>query len=132
MFGTNDKLYTAKQVRGIDNSAIHGLGIAGYELMCRAGAAVVAAAVEYFPTARRWLVLCGPGNNGGDGYVVARLAAQIGIDVTVASLVDPRQLKGDAAIAYADCLSASENVLQWPIPVDESYDLALEDRKSVV
>jgi len=126
MFGTSDKLYTAKQVRGIDNAAIHGLGIAGYELMCRAGAAVVAAAVECFPSARRWLVLCGPGNNGGDGYVVARLAAQIGIDVTVASLVDPRQLKGDAAIAYADCLSASESVLQWPLPDNISCDLALD------
>jgi hydroxyethylthiazole kinase-like uncharacterized protein yjeF len=126
MFGTSDKLYTAKQVRGIDNSAIHGLGIAGYELMCRAGAAVVATAVEYFPTARRWLVLCGPGNNGGDGYVVARLAAQVGIDVTVGSLVDPRQLKGDAAIAYADWLSAGENVLQWPLPDNISCDLALD------
>lgn len=126
MDGTSHKLYTAKQVRGIDNSAIHGLGIPGYELMCRAGAAVVAAAVEHFPSARRWLIVCGPGNNGGDGYVVARLAAQVGIDVTVASLVDPRQLKGDAAIAYEDCLSASESILQWPIPVDGSYDLALD------
>lgn len=126
MSDMSDKLYTAKQVRGIDNSAIHGLGIAGYELMCRAGAAVVAAAVEHFPTARRWLVLCGPGNNGGDGYVVARLAAQMGITVTIGSMVDPRQLKGDAAIAYADCLSVCESVMQWPLPENISYDLALD------
>ena len=42
------------------------------------------------------MILCGPGNNGGDGYVVARHLAQHGWPVTVASLVDPRQLKGDA------------------------------------
>jgi hydroxyethylthiazole kinase-like uncharacterized protein yjeF len=120
------KLYTAAQVRGIDHRAIHELGIAGYELMCRAGEAVVKAACEAFPSAERWLILCGPGNNGGDGYVVARLAAASGIDVDVCSLIDVRQLKGDAARAYADWFETGGELLPWPMPAKVSYDLALD------
>ena len=90
MSDANCKLYTAAEVRGIDNVAIHELGIAGYELMCRAGRAVVDVASGRFPGAGRWLIMCGPGNNGGDGYVVARLAVEAGIDVTVCSLIDSK------------------------------------------
>ncbi len=126
MSDANCKLYTAKQVRGLDNTAIHELGIKGYKLMCRAGRAVVDVAVERFPDAGRWLIMCGPGNNGGDGYVVARLAVKAGVDVTVCSLVDPRQLKGDAARAYTDWQVGGGEVLNWPLPEDDSYDLALD------
>ena len=126
MSDANCKLYTAAGVRGIDNIAIHELGIAGYELMCRAGRAVVDVAVERFPDARRWLIMCGPGNNGGDGYVVARLAVEAGIDVTVCSMIDPRQLKGDAAKAYTDWQAGGGEVLNWPLPENDSYDLALD------
>ena len=126
MSGTGHKLYTAEQVRGIDSAAIHGLGIAGYELMCRAGRAVVDVARERFPDTHRWLIMCGPGNNGGDGYVVARLAMQARIDVTLCSLVDPRQLKGDAARAYADWQSVGGEVVHWPLAKNDSYDLALD------
>ena len=127
MSGTGHNLYTAKQVRGIDYAAIHESGIPGYELMCRAGVAVVDAAQGHFPSARHWLVLCGPGNNGGDGYVVARLAAENGIDVTVSSMVDPLQLKGDAARAYQEWVATGGRVSGWPaLPEDVSYDLALD------
>ena len=126
MSDTSYKLYTAAQVRGIDYAAIHELGIAGYELMCRAGLAVVDVAGDCFPDARRWLIMCGPGNNGGDGYVAARLAANAGIDITVCSMVDPRQLKGDAARAYTDWQAQGGEVLLWPMPENGSYDLALD------
>ncbi|MGA9573637.1 MAG: NAD(P)H-hydrate dehydratase [Lysobacterales bacterium] len=120
------KLYTAAQVRGIDYAAIHELGIAGYELMCRAGRAIVDVARECFPEAQRWLILCGPGNNGGDGYVAARLATKAGIDVMVCSLVDPRQLKGDAARAYLDWQAQGGEVQLWPMSENHACDLALD------
>jgi len=120
------KLYTAEQVRGIDYVAIHELGIAGYDLMCRAGAAVLDEACKRFPSARRWLIMCGPGNNGGDGYVVARLAAEQGIDVTVCSMIDPRELKGDAARASSDWQFRGGEYLEWPLDKDISCDLALD------
>lgn len=126
MVDCNDKLYTAEQVRGIDYAAIHESGIAGYVLMTRAGAAVVAQACQCFPTARHWLIICGPGNNGGDGYVVARLALEAGIQVTVSSLIDPDKLKGDAALAFADWQATGGELLRWPLPDHISCDLALD------
>lgn len=122
----SNKLYTAEQVRGIDYSAIHEFDIAGYELMCRAATAVVADAREHFPSAQHWLVLCGPGNNGGDGYVVARLAAALGINVTVCALLDPEKLKGDAATAYDDWRATGAELAQWPLPGETRFDLALD------
>lgn len=126
MFDSNIKLYTARQVREQDNSAIHEFGIAGYELMKRAGRAVVHDTFSRYPDAWRWLVMCGPGNNGGDGYVVASLAAGAGINVTVCSMVDTEQLKGDAAQACGDWQATGGEVLQWPLPEREKFDLALD------
>ena len=122
----NNKLYTATQVRGLDNAAIHKFGIAGYELMCRAGQAVVDVARDRFPASSTWLILCGPGNNGGDGYVVARLAAAAGIDVTVCSLTDTAGLKGDAATAFTDWRKSGGDVLPWPLAGGQSFDLAFD------
>ena len=126
MVDNSYKLYTAEQVRGIDYAAIHGLGIEGYELMCRAGRAVFDLIREYYPAAQSWLVLCGPGNNGGDGYVVARLAAEAGIGVTVCSLVDPSQLKGDAAKAHIDWQAAGGLLFDWPLTDEIPFDLGLD------
>ncbi len=120
------QLYTAEQVRGLDHAAIHGLGIAGYELMQRAGRAVTEAARGRFPQARNWLILCGPGNNGGDGYVVARLAREAGFSVTVCALSDPDKLQGDAARACADWQQGGGRIATWPIEPDGRFDLALD------
>jgi NAD(P)H-hydrate epimerase len=126
MADSNCKLYTAAQVRGIDSAAIDGLGIPGYELMSRAGRAIVDTALEQFPQARRWLVLCGPGNNGGDGYVAARLAQDAGVEIRVCSMVDPALLKGDAQKAYDDWIAKGGQVMQWPLNQDIPCDLALD------
>lgn len=76
-------------------------GLSSYRLMERAGQALAAAALRRFPGALRFAVLCGPGNNGGDGYVAARALQSAGADVTVHSLCEPSVLKGDAATAHA-------------------------------
>ncbi len=123
---SSDKLYTARQVRGLDHAAIHDLGIEGFELMQRAGRAVSDAAFEHFPAARHWLILCGPGNNGGDGYVVASLALQAGVDVTVCALSDPQNLQGDAARAYSAWQQAGGSVFAWPLRSGEVFELAFD------
>lgn len=79
-------LYRASQVRAMDRRAIEQLGIPAYELMQRAGAAAWALLRGAWPRARCIGVACGPGNNGGDGYVLARLARADGFEVHVVSV----------------------------------------------
>lgn len=95
-------IYTAEQVRTLDRIAIEEMGIAGYTLMCRAGEAAVAALRRRWPAARSIAVYCGAGNNAGDGYVVARLAGDLGLSVRVIAVVPPDRLSGDAARAWQD------------------------------
>ena len=95
-------IYTADQVRTLDRIAIEEMGIAGYTLMCRAGEAAVAALRRRWPAAQSVAVYCGAGNNAGDGYVVARLAGDLGLRVRVIAVVPPDRLSGDAARAWQD------------------------------
>jgi hydroxyethylthiazole kinase-like uncharacterized protein yjeF len=96
------RVYSPDNVREMDRIAIEDLGVPGYTLMTRAGRAAFNDAREYFPDARRWLVICGAGNNAGDGYIIARLACAAHLDVTVVALSDPEALTGDAARAWRD------------------------------
>ncbi|MBK1734812.1 hypothetical protein CKO15_05820 [Halorhodospira abdelmalekii] len=92
-------LYTPEQVRELDRLAIESGGIPGERLMERAGQRAYALIRARWPSARRLRIFCGGGNNGGDGYIVARLAATAGLDVEVYCLCPPEQLRGDAARA---------------------------------
>ena len=70
--------------------------------MTRAAEAALNEALARFPNAKRWQIICGSGNNGGDGYVIARLAAGRGIGVSVLMLSEADALQGDAATAIQD------------------------------
>ncbi|TVQ94691.1 MAG: NAD(P)H-hydrate dehydratase [Chromatiaceae bacterium] len=97
-------LYRAAQVRALDAVAIERHGIPGEVLMERAGAAAFALLRARWPGARRLVVLAGAGNNGGDGYVVARLALAAGWQVRLLQCGDHARLHGaalTAAQAYA-------------------------------
>jgi hydroxyethylthiazole kinase-like uncharacterized protein yjeF len=119
-------IYSVATVGEIDRAAIEGAGIAGYTLMTRAGAAALSEARRCFPEAKRWQVVCGAGNNAGDGYVVARLAASEGIVVSVVALVDPETLQGAAALAYVDFVSEGGTVLRWSGQLDSEADLVFD------
>jgi NAD(P)H-hydrate epimerase len=106
-------LYTAGQVRELDRRAIQELGIPGYELMTRAGHATLNALRALWPAVRSITVLCGPGNNGGDGYVVARVARAQGLRTRVVAFGDPGQLGGDARRAYDDFTAAGGRCEPW-------------------
>ncbi|MBU3673353.1 MAG: NAD(P)H-hydrate dehydratase, partial [Sinobacteraceae bacterium] len=103
---TPDGLYLAAQVRACDRHAIDVQGVPGYTLMERAAAAALRRLRAAWPASREFAVVCGGGNNGGDGYVLARLAQAEGFRVEVFAVIDPGLLHGDAARAAADCRSA--------------------------
>lgn len=104
------EIYPVETVRDIDRCAIDRHGIAGYELMNRAAKAAYDEARRAYPAARRWLILAGPGNNAGDAYVLARLAAADGLDVQLLALADPGSLQGDANTAARDYAAAGGTI----------------------
>jgi hydroxyethylthiazole kinase-like uncharacterized protein yjeF len=105
-----DSIYSAAQVRALDAYEISQRGVPGFVLMTRAAEAALALLREGWPRTRRLTLVCGAGNNGGDAYVLARLARQAGLEPVVLAAADPAQLTGDAARAHAEWLGAGGSV----------------------
>ncbi len=99
-------LYRAASVRELDRLAIENHGIDGYDLMRRAGRRAFEILRGRWPEARTVSICCGGGNNGGDGYVMARLARESGLAVQLIAMKAPDQLSGTAAQAANDWLAA--------------------------
>jgi hydroxyethylthiazole kinase-like uncharacterized protein yjeF len=126
-------LYTVEQVRALDRQLLATLGIESFALMQRAAAAALASLRRHWPQARRIAVYCGPGNNGGDGYLLAALARAQGIETTLMAL--PAPPRGDAARAREAYLAAGGQVacsddasLAWPtveVQVDALFGTGL-------
>ncbi len=108
------ELLTAAQMRAIEKAAIDSGEVTGLELMERAGRGVVEAIFEEWPdlakAPHRAVVLCGPGNNGGDGFVVARLLKEWGWEVEVFLYGDPERLPPDARVNHERWLGMGEIV----------------------
>jgi len=106
-------LYRAEQVRGLDQAAIEQHNLPGSVLMERAGAAAFLTLREVWPQARRIVVLCGTGNNGGDGFVLARQAHQDGLEVSVLQVGDAAGIKGEAFAALQRLQGAGLEPVPW-------------------
>src|SRR5215813_7736019 len=99
-------LYSTAQVRALDAHAIEVQGVPGYALMKRAGEAALRYLRQRWPTAHRIVIVCGGGNNGGDGYVLARFAQAAGLTVSVLAAVPAESLRNDARQACDDFKSS--------------------------
>lgn len=97
----------------MDRFAIESLAIPGYELMSRAGRAALAVLRAVWPVATRVAVICGGGNNAGDGYVLSRLAQEAGLAADVMALGEPQRLRGDARRAFDDFVATGGEVHGW-------------------
>lgn len=106
-------VYSTAQVRGFDRHAIEVLGIAGFELMQRAAAAALRFLQAKWPETESLTIVCGAGNNAGDGYVLAALAVRAGLRARVVAVVDPAGLGGDAAKACALARKAGVEIEAW-------------------
>ena len=104
-------------MRAMDRYAIDRLEIQSMELMRQAGAAAFAALRRRWPDTRTLSVVCGSGNNGGDGYVLARLGVDAGMDVRVYPLAAPEKLHGDALVACEEYKAVGGSLLDF-VPAD--------------
>lgn len=104
------RLYTAAGVRALDAAAIGREGIPGRVLMARAGRALHALLCARYPRARSLDVVCGTGNNGGDGFVVARLAHDAGLRVRALLVGEDARVRGEAREALTAAREAGVDI----------------------
>ena len=98
---------SAAEMQACDRATTERFGVASIDLMRAAAAAVAAFAHTQFPRARRVTVLCGRGNNGGDGMMTARLLAAAGLEVTTLLLGAPEGFGADAVTAWGELLASA-------------------------
>ncbi len=120
------QLYRAEHVRELDRVAIEDLGIGGWTLMSRAGEAAYRALRARWSEARRITIVCGVGNNAGDGYVVARLACRDGLATTVVQIGDAGRLKGDALTAVREAEQADVTAQSYAGVADFDADVVVD------
>ncbi|RCV91894.1 NAD(P)H-hydrate dehydratase [Billgrantia montanilacus] len=118
-------LYRAAQVQELDRRTI-AAGIEGFALMQRAATAAWQSLKSRWPGVRRLTVLCGGGNNGGDGHVLAALAGVAGLDVQRIVLKAPESLEGDAARAAEMATAAGVGVVPWVPGLDFTGEVVVD------
>jgi len=118
------KIVTAAEMREIDRATSQRFGVPSLTLMENAGTAVAEFVVSQYPSAERIGVICGKGNNGGDGFVAVRKLHGAGKGVRVVLLAEPSELKGDAAEMFSKLPAA-------PVIVRSSEELKGEPARVV-
>ncbi|MHB8622334.1 MAG: NAD(P)H-hydrate dehydratase [Sulfuricaulis sp.] len=119
-------LYTAAQVRELDRLAMEQHGLRAATLMDRAAEAVFQLLRVRWPRARRIALVCGPGNNGGDGYVVATLVQDAGLTPLVMSVGVTNKTKGAAESARQNCLAAGIPVIAFQADLLAGVDVIVD------
>ncbi|MEM8683679.1 MAG: NAD(P)H-hydrate dehydratase [Pseudomonadota bacterium] len=120
------KIYSVSAVRHFDRCAIEREGIAGATLMSRAGAYAYRSLLAAWPDVSACVVVCGGGNNAGDGYVIARLAMADQRLSRVIALSNPASLTGDAATAYEAYVNDGGRVDDWNGDLPGNADLIVD------
>ncbi len=118
------KIVTAAEMREIDRATSQRFGVPSLTLMENAGTAVAEFVVSQYPSAERIGVICGKGNNGGDGFVAARKLKAAGREVRVVLLAEPSELRGDAAEMFGKLAVA-------PVIVRSNEELKQEQARAI-
>lgn len=118
------KIVTASEMREIDRATSERFGVPSLTLMENAGTAVADFLISQHPSAKRFGIICGKGNNGGDGFVTARKLHQAGKDVRVLLLAERAELRGDAAEMFTKLPVA-------PVTVSAHEQLKTEGARAV-
>jgi NAD(P)H-hydrate epimerase len=125
------KIVSAAEMREIDRATLERFGVSSITLMENAGAAVARFVLSDYPQAERVGILCGKGNNGGDGFVVARKLVEAGRAVRVLLLCDPEELRGDAAAMFQNMVRTFQPLKIAPLIVREASGLDSSDAAEI-
>ncbi|MGZ4788939.1 MAG: NAD(P)H-hydrate epimerase, partial [Terriglobales bacterium] len=126
------KITTAAEMREIDRITTEKFGVPSLTLMENAGSAVARFTLTKYLRARRFTIVCGKGNNGGDGFVAARKLGNEGKRVVVILLCDPAELKGDAAEMFRQMkmdpavITSSEQLNAQPMAIAMGADVIVD------
>ncbi|HEX9110824.1 MAG TPA: NAD(P)H-hydrate epimerase, partial [Terriglobales bacterium] len=113
------KIVSAAEMRAIDRATSERFGVPSLTLMENAGSAVARFILSDYSQAKRSAIICGKGNNGGDGFVIARKLADAGRAVRVLLLCAPEELRGDAAAMFQQ-LTVRPLVVSEPSHLDSA------------
>ena len=125
------KIVSATEMREIDRATSERFGVPSITLMENAGSAVARFVLSDYPQAERVGILCGKGNNGGDGFVVARKLAEAGRAIRVLLLCDPKELRGDAATMFQNMLRTLQPLNLAPVIVRDLSGLDSTDAAEI-
>jgi len=125
------KIVSAAEMREIDHATSERFGVPSLTLMENAGSAVARFVLSGYPHAERVGILCGKGNNGGDGFVVARKLVEAGRAVRVLLLSDPAELRGDAAVMFQSMQQKLQPLNNAPVIVREASGLDSSDAAEI-
>ena len=127
-----EALYSADSVRAMDRYLIEQQGVDGFELMQTAARSAFRHLVAFWPGAQPVLVLCGAGNNGGDGYLVAANAKRHGIDVACVAVAPTEKLTGDARSACQKARADGVEILEGSALSDADLQARMDSAAVVV
>lgn len=113
------QFYKTDSVKILDSIAINNFGLSGFTLMSRAGLFAFETIQKKWPSLKSICVFCGIGNNGGDGFVLAKLAKKNGYNVSVIICGEEQEIKNDAKIAYDECKKYNVLIQRWPLSSHE-------------
>lgn len=120
------RLYQIEQIRQLEKLAMKEQGLSEQQLMEEAGRSVCQFLLYYWPDARYFVVLCGKGNNAGDGYTVAKYLLQRGRNVKVLEVDNNTQLHGAARQAYDHYIKAEGEIVPFEPEHLEGADVAVD------
>ena len=118
------KITTTAEMREIDRATSQRFGVPSLTLMENAGGAIAQFILERYPQGNRVAIVCGKGNNGGDGFVIARHLHRAGRVVEVLLLAEPSELRGDA-------LANFEHLPVPPVVLHNAEELKAESTRSL-
>lgn len=127
MHSIQTPIYQSEQIREFELLAEERFGVSGQVLMQRAGKGALDYLLRRWPQAKKLALFCGAGNNGGDGYTLAKLAQERGLKVTIWQVGNHSNLQAEAKQAFSECCDAKIEMNAFHEEVDIAHPDVIVD-----